>query len=138
MKTADRELLLMEAVSAYREIEALYRLMLSSFSAPASHLSLEKTAKLDELMRKAGSLDTRIAETLHSSERISGTAAQLLQERKKTLDTILQHNRALADKAANIKALLGHEISSMSKNRNAIRGYKSPGPQKRQMIKGSC
>lgn len=131
------EALLREANRIYLEIGALYQNVMGALSV-ASLEQVEKTVNvLNGLQKDVHSIDSLIAKNLELNLHPAESTQVLLDMRDDILRQIHGTNRTLVHKAENIKSLVRHELINMTKNRNALKGYKPVETERRSIVRNS-
>lgn len=136
-QAATCDALLIKSNRIYREIEKVYRHIIEDLSgSKPEHLQLV-TDSLNTLYKNAHTIDDMITISLGQNTTFSEATKMLLGQRGALLASLHQTNRYLTQKAGNVKALLRHEITIMSKNRTALNGYKNFDTENRSIIRHS-
>jgi flagellar hook-associated protein FlgK len=132
---AQCDAMLREINRIYQEIETLYQSMMHDMvDAPVDSIK-KATDIMNSLFQNAGVMDRLITESLSSMPHLPGSTKDLLDRRDDLLRLLHRTNRTLLNKAENIKALLRHEIVNMTKNQNALKGYKPVETERNSIVR---
>ena len=134
-QAATCDALLIKSNRIYREIETVYQRLIDDLSGTKSENVKLATDSLNVLFKNAHTIDGMIAESLGQIPIFSESTKMLLGQRDALLTILHQNNRHLAKKAENVKALLRHEITTMSKNRTALNGYNNLNTENKSIIR---
>lgn len=126
--------LLIQSIRIYREIDELYQLVKNQLSKALMVKAQATLEILQTLLQDARNIDNRVAENLKLLDSLSHSTEELLITRGELLNSLSLANKNVAGRAENAKALLRHEILSMSNNRNAIKGYKPVEAERKNII----
>jgi hypothetical protein len=127
--------LLVKSIRVYQEIDELYQSMqneLSNTSAVKAHATVEN---LNTMLADGRSIDSLITERLKSLASFPQSTEDLLGKRDELLNSLYKANKSVVVRAENAKSLLRHEITTMSTNRNAMKGYKTAAPDRQSIVK---
>lgn len=94
--------------------------------------------QLEELKRKIQELDAKIISKLQDLSKPSTSLAAAIQLRKEKIRTLIVQNTAMVETVQRHKAIIQSELSTLSKNKNAISGYGGQATQeKKSFISGA-
>ena len=127
--------LLLRVNQIYREIETLYQNIHHKLRGATLDTVQKAADLLDILEKEARTVDTLLAERLKSTHRLAESTKAHLSERAEILHRLHRSNRQLVAKAENTQALLRHELASMAKNRNALKGYKPVETERKSIVR---
>lgn len=131
------DVLLRDANRIYQEIEKLYQEVMGTLSGTSLD-KVEKTVHaLNVLQNDVHTIDGLIAENLAAAPHLAESTKILLGKRDEILRRLHSTNRTLVHKAENIKSLVRHELITMTKNRNALKGYKPVETERRSIVRNS-
>ncbi len=134
---ASCDALLVKANRIYLEIETLYQSMQQDLSVTSILKVMQTVGTLNALLQDAQTIDNLVADTLGTISVLPESTSNLLAERNKIRQKLSQENLHIVSRANNVKSLLQHEITALSTNHNAIKGYKSVGRERRHIIRDS-
>lgn len=126
--------LLTQSIRTYQEIDELYQVMKNELSNVLTGKAQATIERLQTLLEVARDIDKRVAESLKFIVPFPHSTKELLKRREELLNGLFLTNKNIAGSAENAKSLLRHEITSMSNNRNAIKGYKPVEAERKNII----
>jgi flagellar hook-associated protein FlgK len=127
--------LLVKSTLIYQEIGELYQSMQNELSN-TTVLKAHATVKtLNILLEDGRTIDNLIAEQLKGLASFAESTEDLLAKRDELLNKLYNDNINIVGRAENVKSLLRHEITTMSTNRNAMKGYKPVDTDRKSIVR---
>ena len=126
--------LLIQSIRIYREVGELYQSMHNQLSDTSIFKAQTTVESINSLLEDAHELDILIAGSFVTIASFSEVTQELLAKRAELLSQLHQANTGVAGRAKNAQSLLRHEITGMSTNRQAIKGYKPVETERRNMV----
>lgn len=127
--------LLVKSIRIYQEIGNLYQSMQNELSNTSVNKAQTTVDALNTLLVAARTVDSLISLDLETTTDFSETISKLLDKRDDLLTKLQDANKKVVVRVENVKSLLRHEITGMSTNRNAIKGYKPVQNDRKNIVK---
>lgn len=127
--------LLVRSIQIYREIGELYQSMHNQLSDTSIFKARTTVESINNLLQDARELDILIAGSFETIASFSEATKELLAQRAEQLSRLQLANSGLAGRAKNAQSLLRHEITGMSTNRYAIKGYKPVETERKNIVR---
>ncbi len=127
--------LLVKSILMYQEIGECYQSMQHEISNTTLVKADAIVDTVDTMLRESKTNDILIAESLKKLAVFPDSTEDLLGKRATLLHNLSNANKCIVDRAENAKFLLRHEITNMSTNRNAMKGYKPVETDRKNIIR---
>jgi hypothetical protein len=127
--------LLVQSIRIYREVGELYQSMHNQLSDTSIFKTQATVETIKTLLRDARDIDGLIAESLGPHAFYSQATEELLAKRRASLSSLQLANKDVAGRAENAKTFLRHEITDMSTNRQAMKGYKPVETERKTIVR---
>ena len=127
--------LLQESVDTYRAMYALFQKLAGSLEGTEIRFLGDYLGCLRDLQQNVEDIDSRLNDSMRENKDCF-LDRPLYQERIHLIETIMEHHRLLMPRLANMKAVLGAEISQIQGGRVAIGGYKVGLENRGRIVRG--
>lgn len=127
--------LIIQSIRIYREVGEFYQSMHNQLSDTSILQAQVTVENINTLLRDARELDILIAGNLATMASFSEATKELLAKRAELLSQLHHANSGVAGRAKNAQSLLRHEITGMSTNRQAIKGYKPVETERKNIVR---
>ena len=134
---ANRDALLVKSIRIYQEISELYGELQDKLANQSAKMIQQAILNLANLSLDAKTIDNLISENFKNVRSFPDSTTTLLNQRKNILINLQQSNLQVVNNAKNMRSLLKHEITSMAKGHNAIKGYKQVETRTKNIVRGS-
>jgi PPE-repeat protein len=127
--------LLVQSIRIYREVGELYQSMHNQLSDTSIFQAQATVENIRTLLQDARDIDNLIAESLGPDAFFSEATEELLAKRRASLSSLQLANKNVTGRAENAKSFLRHEITGISTNRQAIKGYKPVATERKNIVR---
>jgi len=136
--TIEVNALLKQLIDKYEMIESLYYAIdTTSFNTPSGDID-KKNKELSVVFQQIAFFESILSKQLAKNTNLSETNFTLIKERECLLNRVYKQNRALHCKAGDLKALVLHELNTVSIGCKAIKCYKPAFAETKGLISNSC